>query len=106
MLGPDLIVAPAAAPVSGPAQTLNVSVWLPSGVSWVDFRNASAPLIPGGATIELEYGLTDTPVWVRAGAVLPLLPASFAPALGISAQQYTALEFQIYPGAEAGSTDV
>lgn len=105
-MGPDLIVAPAAAPVSGPSDTLDVSVWLPSGTSWVDFRNASAPAVPGGGVVTRAYGLAETPVWVRAGAVLPLLPAALAPVTGVSARQYDALEFSVYPGAPSGGVDV
>ena len=105
-MGPDLIVAPAASPVSGPASTIDVSVWLPEGMTWVDFRNASAPAVPGGGVVTHAYGLAETPVWVRSGAVLPLLPAALAPVTGISALQYAALEFNVYPGAPSGGVDV
>ena len=106
MLGQDLIVAPAAAPVAAASGTLNVSVWLPPTAYWVDFRDASVPTVPGGNTVTREYGIAETPVWVRAGAVLPLLPAALAPVLGVSAQQYAVLEFWVYPGAPSGGVDV
>ena len=107
MMGPDLIVAPAASPVSVITGLLDVSVWLPEGTAWVDFRNASSPIVEGGsANIVMGYSIDDTPVWVRAGAVIPLLPSSLAPVLGISAQQYAALEFQVYPGSDVGGCSV
>jgi hypothetical protein len=45
-------------------------------------------------------------VFVRAGAVLPMLPRSLAGATGVAAQQYSSLEFNVFPGAERGGARV
>ena len=81
LFGPDLL----AAPVITPGATAR-DVPLPAGV-WVDlWRSASvrpdgglalgaARLLDGGGTEELPAPIDELPLLVRAGAVLPLLPA-------------------------------
>jgi hypothetical protein len=80
MVGRDLL----AAPVLRPGQTRR-SLRLPAG-TWVDglaYREAdgafaarpAAPVLAGGREAELDAPVDELPLLVRAGAVLPLLPA-------------------------------
>ncbi|HKP91579.1 MAG TPA: TIM-barrel domain-containing protein [Thermoleophilaceae bacterium] len=82
MLGPDLLVAPV---VEEGARTR--SVYLPRG-RWVDlwrsarFRSKAGALqlgrarvIRGGRTVTVPAPLAQLPLFVRAGATIPLLPA-------------------------------
>jgi len=106
MLGHDVLVAPAFAPVSPPVTgTVAVSVWLPpiDEGAWLDFNAPGAAPLPAGATISYNASLAVVPAFVRAGAVIPLLPRSLAGVFGVSAQQYHALEFNVFPGSPAGS---
>jgi len=83
MFGPDLL----AAPVVAPGQTQR-DVYLPEG-RWVEFwravgyreadgslRLGRAEAIAGGKTVDVDAALDQLPLLARAGAVIPLLPAS------------------------------
>jgi alpha-glucosidase (family GH31 glycosyl hydrolase) len=82
MLGPDLLVAPVLEPG---ARTR--SVYLPRG-RWVDLwrsarfrskpgalRLERARVLTGGRTVTVPAPLAQLPLFVRAGATIPLLPA-------------------------------
>jgi len=71
MFGDDLLVAPVTRPMKdGVAE---VSTWLPPG-RWYD-RNRG-DLLEGGRTVTRDYALDEVPVFVRAGAVVPMNPPS------------------------------
>jgi len=109
MMGRDIVVAPAYSPVSPPLTgTVDVSVWLPPVPegAWVDFYTPANPPFAAGSTIVYAADIYTVPAFVRAGAVIPMLPRRLANVTGISAQQYSALEFNVYPGAARGFVDV
>ena len=101
MLGRDMVVAPAFAPVSPPLTgSVGVAVWLPpiDEGAWLDFNAPASPPFAAGSSIVYNASLFVVPAFVRAGAVLPMLPRDLANVSGISAQQYRALEFDVFPG--------
>jgi alpha-D-xyloside xylohydrolase len=65
LFGPDLLVAPIYQPGT------HRSVYLPAG-EWVDHRTRRRHR--GPRTLEVEAPLAEIPLFVRAGAILPLLP--------------------------------
>ncbi len=65
--GPSLLVAPV---TTYGARTR--SVYLPRGATWYDFRTGA--VFEGGQSIEAEAPLSHLPLFVRAGAILPLGP--------------------------------
>jgi alpha-glucosidase len=83
MFGPDLLVAPVY--VEGATQR---ELYLPQG-EWIDFWRAvryeqatgdfaisgSPQVLEGGRTITVDAPLDEIPMFVRAGATIPLLPA-------------------------------
>ncbi len=71
MFGDDMLIAPVTQPMKNGVAT--ISLWLPPG-RWYD-RNRGE-VIRGGRTIKRDYTLDEVPVFVRAGAVLPLNPPS------------------------------
>jgi alpha-D-xyloside xylohydrolase len=75
------------------------AVYLPAGCDWIDFW--SGRRYAGGQTIEASAPLEIVPLFVRAGAILPL-----GPKVQYSDEQLDgAWELRIYPGAD-GAFDV
>lgn len=69
MFGDDMLVAPITqAAVDGVS---SVTLWLPPG-RWYDVNRGA--LLDGGRAITRDYLLDEVPVFVRAGAVVPLNP--------------------------------
>ena len=104
LLGADLVVAPATAPVSPPIPpggggaangTTAVPVWVPPG-AWVDFASPTLAFSAGWTTVQAT--IFDVPVLARAGAIIPLLPRNYTRAWGAAARQYDALVFRRMPG--------
>jgi alpha-glucosidase (family GH31 glycosyl hydrolase) len=104
MLGTDLVVAPAFSPISSQTGTVAVTVWLPPDSLWVDFNSPSATPFLGGSSITYNASISIVPVFVRAGAVIPMLPRKLANVTGISARQYSSLEFNVFPSPETSAT--
>jgi alpha-glucosidase (family GH31 glycosyl hydrolase) len=99
-LGPDVLVAPVyvqADPNTGLAPT---SVWIPPGTTFVYFNNPALVYSGGeyGTWESLFFPLAEVPVFVRAGAVLPLSPFAEAAAFGAASREYASLQFVWYPG--------
>ncbi|TQM52016.1 alpha-glucosidase (family GH31 glycosyl hydrolase) [Arcticibacter tournemirensis] len=66
--GDDILVAPLATPlVNGFAK---VKVWLPAGNDWYEWHTGT--LLKGGQTLEREFSIDEYPVYVKAGAILPM----------------------------------
>lgn len=97
MFGDSILVAPVC--VAGDSNGLAAkTVWLPP-VQWYD--NVFGELIMGGTTISRSYDVSEIPLFFRAGSVIPRIPNPSK--VGVAAQQYTALDIYIYPGASSGS---
>lgn len=71
MFGDDMLVSPVAQPMKD--GVANVSTWLPPG-RWYD-RNRG-DVLQGGRTVTRDYTLDEVPVFVRAGAIVPMNPPS------------------------------
>ena len=77
MFGPDLLVCPVTEPMLyGPNSTPVAEApqfrrcWLPQGTDWVDFWTRES--YTGGQYVEVPLSLNRIPLFVRAGAVLPM----------------------------------
>ena len=70
MSGPFLL----AAPVFEAGATTRSGIYLPNGTVWADWQNGT--LIPGGSTLDgYDAPLSTLPLFVRAGAIVPMWPA-------------------------------
>jgi alpha-glucosidase len=107
-VGNDFLVAPivtqhdTANPPTSPVR----SVYLPSGSQWYSFVNNTQPLgapVNGGTTIQNWYApltgnpLFQVPMYVRAGAILPMREAGQQ---YIDPSQPVPLTFNVYPGPD------
>lgn len=68
MFGDQILVAPITTPMQSGLST--VKVWLPEGNDWFEWTTGT--LLKGGQTVERSFTLTEYPVYVKAGSVLPL----------------------------------
>ncbi|MBV9344461.1 MAG: DUF5110 domain-containing protein, partial [Gammaproteobacteria bacterium] len=92
LLGAEMLVAPVLDPAG------NVSIWLPPG-EWIDFF--SGRHYEGDRRFSAHYAVDETPVFVRAGALIP----QQEPALYSDAHPLDRLFLDVYPGA-AGHFDL
>ena len=67
LFGDDILVAPVTAP--GKEGYATVKVWLPEG-KWYEWQTGT--MLDGGRTVERTFALDEYPVYVRAGAILPM----------------------------------
>jgi alpha-glucosidase len=71
LFGSDMLVAPVAAAVSEENLLAKKSIWLPPG-TWIEWFTGTR--LKGPAKIERSFALNEIPVFVKAGAVVPLQP--------------------------------
>lgn len=96
--GDDMIVSPVVAEMDASSQLATKSIWLPEG-EWIEW--SSGARLRGPAKLERSYALNEIPVFVRAGAVIPM-----APKMEYSEQQpVDPLIVTVMPGA-SGETRV
>jgi alpha-glucosidase (family GH31 glycosyl hydrolase) len=90
--GPDLLVAPVVE-----KGATSRSVYLPKG-TWIDFWTERP--VDGGRRVDRDVDLSTTPLYARAGAVIPMGPV----------RQYTGeatdapATFLVFPGADGAAT--
>ena len=98
MFGRCLLVKPVSDPSkAGPGQPTDVSVYLPKA-RWYDFYTNR--LYDGGQTVRRSTPISEMPVYVRAGSILPFGPE----VLTTGEQPWDNLEIRIYTGADGHFT--
>lgn len=102
LFGADMVVAPVYGPVDANTQLHTKQVWIPPG-TWIQWLRGQA--FTGPQTVTLTFELDEIPVFVRAGAILPLRPRDHDLEGGAQFQPPT-LELHVFPGAAAGAVDV
>ena len=105
MLGPSLMVCPVTRPMAwGPGSEPIVDpdrtrpVYLPAGADWFDFWTGDRH--PGGATVVVDAPLDHLPLFVRAGAIVPMGPVR----QHVGDLPGAPLELHVWPGADAQFT--
>ena len=68
MFGDDLLIMPVTAPAVDNIST--VKVWLPKGTDWYEWSTGT--LLSGGQVVERTFLLNEYPVYVKAGAIIPM----------------------------------
>jgi alpha-glucosidase (family GH31 glycosyl hydrolase) len=71
VFGQQMIVNPVVAPGDQVTGLVNESVWLPPG-EWIEWPTGAQ--IKGPATVKRNFSIRQTPVYVRAGAIVPEAP--------------------------------
>ena len=73
MLGPDILAAPIAEPADPVTSCALSRLWLPPG-GWVNWYSGEE--VRGPREIARMAPLEEIPLWVRAGAIIPMFPVS------------------------------
>lgn len=74
------------------------STYLPEGTDWYDYHTGER--LEGGRDFSREYSISEIPVFVRAGAILPLGPdVQYS-----SEKPWDNLDIVVYPGADGHFT--
>ncbi|MCC5788077.1 MAG: DUF5110 domain-containing protein [Opitutales bacterium] len=95
--GDEMIVAPVISPADPKSETTQVGFWLPPG-SWYD--TARGVFLEGGKKHRARYTLSEVPVFVRPGTVIPEQKATRRLREG----SYPEPVFRIYPGDTGAGT--
>lgn len=69
--GPDIIVSPVVSPCDRDVQLAAKKTWLPEG-RW--FEWSTGTVLEGDSVYYRQYSLDEVPVFVKAGALIPMLP--------------------------------
>ena len=101
LFGPSLLVHPVTRPVltdgekalTGKFQD-RFETYLPDGTLWYDFHTGEC--IQGGQDFERDYSISEIPVFVKAGAIIPMGPQ----VQYTSEKPWDCLDIVIYPGAD------
>jgi alpha-glucosidase (family GH31 glycosyl hydrolase) len=68
MFGDNMLIMPITAPAVNDLST--VKVWIPEGNDWYEWSTGT--LFKGGQTIERKFLINEYPVYVKAGAIIPM----------------------------------
>jgi len=91
MLGEDLLVSPVAAPADSATGLATRTTWLPPG-EWVEW--GSGARLRGPGEVARTYALDEIPLFVRAGAVIPMQE----PTMRVGGGRKGPLVVQVFPG--------
>ena len=76
MFGDSILADPITQPVAKDSQLSKTTVWLPPG-DWIEWDTGAR--LQGPATLERSFSLSQIPVYVKAGSIVPMQPATHFP---------------------------
>ncbi len=76
MFGDSILADPITQPVAKDSQLAKTKVWLPSG-DWFEWDTGAR--LQGPAVMERSFSLSQSPVYVKAGSIIPMQPATHFP---------------------------
>jgi alpha-glucosidase len=71
MFGEEMLVAPVVTPADKVTGLATEDVWLPEG-EWIEWPTGKH--LTGGATVKRSFSIDQTPVYLKAGAIVPMEP--------------------------------
>ena len=93
LFGPSLLVCPVIQP-----KVRSRVVYLPAGTRWIDFWTGVS--YPGGSTVKADAPISRIPIFVRAGAIVPMGPLMQY----VDEKPTDPTEIRIFPGASGSFT--
>eukprot|EP00825_Cyclidium_porcatum_P031628 TRINITY_DN3351_c0_g1_i2.p1 TRINITY_DN3351_c0_g1~~TRINITY_DN3351_c0_g1_i2.p1 ORF type:complete len:803 (+),score=106.51 TRINITY_DN3351_c0_g1_i2:339-2747(+) len=102
MFGDNMMVAPIVKAVSTDDRMVQgFYIWMPPNQNWVEQN--SGLMISGGSNFSKLWDVSEIPMFVKAGAVIPKKLLDVTDIIGTAQQNYTKLLFEVYPGTQSGS---
>ena len=71
MFGENMLVAPITEPLASKSMLATKSIWLPQG-NWIEWYTGT--ILKGSAKIGRKFAIDEIPVYVKAGAIIPMQP--------------------------------
>jgi alpha-glucosidase len=71
MFGDEMLAAPVTAPADKASELATETVWLPKG-DWIEWPTGKH--LSGPTTVKRGFSIEQTPVYLRAGAIVPMQP--------------------------------
>ncbi len=99
LFGDSMLIAPIGAAVDEQTSLATQPVWLPPG-TWIEWFTGSA--LDGPGRVDRRFGLEEIPVYVKAGAIVPMQPKM----RHTREKPVDPLILTVFPGAATGSTRV
>jgi alpha-glucosidase len=96
MFGDDMLVAPVTSAMEASTELATKSIWLPPG-TWIEWFTGA--ILKGPAKLQRSFALDEIPVYVKAGAIVPLQPKM----LHTGELPVDPLILVAFPGAEGSS---
>lgn len=100
-------IAPVVSPISQNTSMASKTLWIPPGM-WIEAERGTviSGKSDGSTVVTHEYDLSEIPVFVKAGAIIPGIPVRHGDTVGVARRQYRTLVLTVYPGAAAGRTEI
>jgi alpha-glucosidase (family GH31 glycosyl hydrolase) len=73
MFGDSILADPITQPVAKDSQLATISLWLPPG-DWIEWDSGAT--FHGPATVQRSFSLGQIPLYVKAGSIIPMQPAT------------------------------
>jgi alpha-glucosidase len=72
MFGDSILADPVTQPVTKNSQLAKIPVWLPAG-NWIEWDSGAS--FHGPVTLERSFSISQIPLYVKAGSIIPMQPA-------------------------------
>ena len=72
LFGDSILADPVTRPVAKDSQLAKIPVWLPAG-NWIEWDSGAS--IEGPATVERGFSISQIPLYVKMGSIIPMQPA-------------------------------
>jgi len=103
LFGSDMMIGVVTKPLSNQTGLANMTYWIPPG-HWIEWFTGTA--VEGPAFVKRFFTLEEMPVYVKAGAIIPMLPQEKRVGLGRAQEIPDALVLLVFTGTQTGTTRI
>eukprot|EP01125_Pyxidicula_operculata_P005865 TRINITY_DN2050_c0_g6_i2.p1 TRINITY_DN2050_c0_g6~~TRINITY_DN2050_c0_g6_i2.p1 ORF type:complete len:1034 (+),score=272.65 TRINITY_DN2050_c0_g6_i2:380-3481(+) len=104
MFGDNIMVSPITSPADNTSMATG-TIWIPPGI-WVEKDTGYLHTGSSSTVLQKKFDLSEIPVFVRGGSIIPGVPLQDGNIIGVAQRQYTTLTLTVYPGNSSGQTTI